>query len=240
MLSLRGWDEPLRELGFELAGHVVNRVGLGTKRLLRDDSYTAADRDGCGAAAASRGRARASTTSTPRRSTRASPRRPDPERLHLAGLRQRADPRGAGAVPGRPLIATKVGPTDERAWPGPTSCAALVEADLRDARPRPPRPGLPAPGRAGLGGRALRGPGRAPAGRPDPAPRPLQRAARAPGAGPGDRAGGGGVEPVRRRLRPGERRAAGRPAVRRASRSCRSSRSPARAARSAGWRRTTW
>ena len=33
------------DLTFELAGHVVNRVGLGAKRLLRDDSYTPGDRD---------------------------------------------------------------------------------------------------------------------------------------------------------------------------------------------------
>jgi pyridoxine 4-dehydrogenase len=31
---------------FELAGHVVNRVGLGAKRLLRDDGYTPEDRAG--------------------------------------------------------------------------------------------------------------------------------------------------------------------------------------------------
>ncbi len=34
------------DLTFELAGHVVNRVGLGAMRLLRDDGYTAEDREG--------------------------------------------------------------------------------------------------------------------------------------------------------------------------------------------------
>ena len=118
------------DLTFELAGHVVNRVGLGAKRLLRDDGYTAEDRDG-----AVRLLRRAVELGVNHIDTAAfypsfadgtGPRN-DFTSLDIANelIREALAP-----YPDDLLIATKVGPT-ANGLARPDQLAALVEADLR-------------------------------------------------------------------------------------------------------------
>ena len=118
------------DLTFELAGHVVNRVGLGAKRLLRDDSYTVEDRAG-----AVRLLRRAVELGVNHLDTAAfypsfadgtGPRN-DFTSLDIANelIREALAP-----YPDDLLIATKVGPTAS-GLARPDQLAALVEADLR-------------------------------------------------------------------------------------------------------------
>ena len=115
---------------FELAGHVVNRVGLGTKRLLRDDAYAPDDRDG-----AVRLLRRAVELGVNHLDTAAfypsfadgtGPRN-DFTSLDIGNelIREALAP-----YPDDLLIATKVGPT-ANGLARPDQLAALVEADLR-------------------------------------------------------------------------------------------------------------
>jgi aryl-alcohol dehydrogenase-like predicted oxidoreductase len=118
------------DLTFELAGHLVNRVGLGAKRLLRDDTYTAGDRAG-----AVRLLRRATELGVNHLDTAAfypsfaTPSGPpnDFTSLDIANelIREALAP-----YPDDLLIATKVGPT-ATGLARPDQLAALVEADLR-------------------------------------------------------------------------------------------------------------
>jgi pyridoxine 4-dehydrogenase len=118
------------DVTFEFAGHVVNRVGLGAKRLLRDDSYTAEDRAG-----AVRLLRRAVELGVNHLDTAAfypsfasgSEHRNEITSLDIANelIREALAP-----YPDDLLIATKVGPT-ANGLARPDQLPALVEADLR-------------------------------------------------------------------------------------------------------------
>jgi pyridoxine 4-dehydrogenase len=118
------------DVTFEFAGHVVNRVGLGAKRLLRDDSYTAEDRAG-----AVRLLRRAVELGVNHLDTAAfypsfasgSEHRNEFTSLDIANelIREALAP-----YPDDLLIATKVGPT-ANGLARPDQLPALVEADLR-------------------------------------------------------------------------------------------------------------
>jgi pyridoxine 4-dehydrogenase len=118
------------DVTFELAGHVVNRVGLGAKRLLRDDSYTAEDRAG-----AVRLLRRAVELGVNHLDTAAfypsfasgSAHQNEFTSLDIANelIREALAP-----YPDDLLIATKVGPT-ATGLARPDQLPALVEADLR-------------------------------------------------------------------------------------------------------------
>lgn len=118
------------DLTFELAGHVVNRVGLGAKRLLRDDNYTAEDRAGAVQLlrrAVELGVNHLDTAAFyPSFADGTGPRN-DFTPLDIANelIREALAP-----YPDDLLIATKVGPTAS-GLARPDQLAALVEADLR-------------------------------------------------------------------------------------------------------------
>ena len=115
---------------FELAGHVVNRVGLGAKRLLRDDSYTAADREGAVTLlrrAVELGVNHLDTAAFYPSFARGTEPQNEFTSLDIANelIREALAP-----YPDDLLIATKVGPTPT-GLARPDQLAALVEADLR-------------------------------------------------------------------------------------------------------------
>jgi aryl-alcohol dehydrogenase-like predicted oxidoreductase len=115
---------------FELAGHVVNRVGLGAKRLLRDDSYTAADREGAVALlrrAVELGVNHLDTAAFYPSFARGVEPQNEFTSLDIANelIREALAP-----YPDDLLIATKVGPTPT-GLARPDQLAALVEADVR-------------------------------------------------------------------------------------------------------------
>jgi pyridoxine 4-dehydrogenase len=118
------------DLTFELAGQVVNRVGLGAKRLLRDDRYTAEDRDGAVQLlrrAVELGVNHIDTAAFYPSFAQGTEPRNDFTSLDIANelIREALAP-----YPDDLLIATKVGPT-ANGLARPDQLTALVEADLR-------------------------------------------------------------------------------------------------------------
>jgi aryl-alcohol dehydrogenase-like predicted oxidoreductase len=118
------------DLTFELAGHVVNRVGLGAKRLLRDDGYSAEDRDGAVQLlrrAVELGVNHIDTAAFYPSFAHGTGPRNDFTSLDIANelIREALAP-----YPDDLLIATKVGPTAS-GLARPDQLAALVETDLR-------------------------------------------------------------------------------------------------------------
>jgi pyridoxine 4-dehydrogenase len=121
------------DLTFELAGHVVNRVGLGAKRLLRDDGYTAEDRAGA--------------MRLLRRAVELGVNHVDTAAFYPSVANADEGPGGFTSLdianelirealapyPDDLLIATKVGPT-ATGLARPDQLRALVEADLRALR----------------------------------------------------------------------------------------------------------
>jgi aryl-alcohol dehydrogenase-like predicted oxidoreductase len=118
------------DLTFELAGHVVNRVGLGAKRLLRDDTYTAGDRAG-----AVRLLRRAVELGVNHLDTAAfypsfAPSSGPVNDFTSLDIANELIREALAPYPDDLLIATKVGPTPD-GMARPDQLAALVEADLR-------------------------------------------------------------------------------------------------------------
>jgi aryl-alcohol dehydrogenase-like predicted oxidoreductase len=121
---------PTSDLTFELAGHVVNRVGLGAKRLLRDDTYTAEDRAG-----AVRLLRRAVELGVNHLDTAAfypsfAPSSGPVNDFTSLDIANELIREALAPYPDDLLIATKVGPTPD-GMARPDQLAALVEADLR-------------------------------------------------------------------------------------------------------------
>jgi aryl-alcohol dehydrogenase-like predicted oxidoreductase len=115
---------------FELAGHVVNRVGLGAKRLLRDDTYTAEDRAG-----AVRLLRRAVELGVNHLDTAAfypsfAPSSGPVNDFTSLDIANELIREALAPYPDDLLIATKVGPTPH-GMARPDQLAALVEDDLR-------------------------------------------------------------------------------------------------------------
>jgi aryl-alcohol dehydrogenase-like predicted oxidoreductase len=118
------------DLTFELAGHVVNRVGLGAKRLLRDDTYTAGDRAG-----AVRLLRRAVELGVNHLDTAAfypsfAPSSGPVNDFTSLDIANELIREALAPYPDDLLIATKVGPTPH-GMARPDQLAALVEDDLR-------------------------------------------------------------------------------------------------------------
>jgi aryl-alcohol dehydrogenase-like predicted oxidoreductase len=118
------------DLTFELAGHVVNRVGLGAKRLLRDDTYTAEDRAG-----AVRLLRRAVELGVNHLDTAAfypsfAPSSGPVNDFTSLDIANELIREALAPYPDDLLIATKVGPTPH-GMARPDQLAALVEDDLR-------------------------------------------------------------------------------------------------------------
>jgi aryl-alcohol dehydrogenase-like predicted oxidoreductase len=121
---------PTSDLTFELAGHAVNRVGLGAKRLLRDDTYTAEDRAG-----AVRLLRRAVELGVNHLDTAAfypsfAPSSGPVNDFTSLDIANELIREALAPYPDDLLIATKVGPTPH-GMARPDQLAALVEDDLR-------------------------------------------------------------------------------------------------------------
>jgi aryl-alcohol dehydrogenase-like predicted oxidoreductase len=121
---------PTSVLTFELAGHAVNRVGLGAKRLLRDDTYTAEDRAG-----AVRLLRRAVELGVNHLDTAAfypsfAPSSGPVNDFTSLDIANELIREALAPYPDDLLIATKVGPTPD-GLARPDQLAALVEGDLR-------------------------------------------------------------------------------------------------------------
>jgi aryl-alcohol dehydrogenase-like predicted oxidoreductase len=121
---------PTSDLTFELAGHAVNRVGLGAKRLLRDDTYTAEDRAG-----AVRLLRRAVELGVNHLDTAAfypsfAPSSGPVNDFTSLDIANELIREALAPYPDDLLIATKVGPTPD-GMARPDQLAALVEGDLR-------------------------------------------------------------------------------------------------------------